>query len=60
MTRGALSWRLTVPDDGHMPGGGTIPHVIEWDARRAALGADGRFGLQPGGADAGATRTAIG
>ncbi len=31
VTRGALSWRLTVPDDGHMPGGGTIPHVIEWD-----------------------------
>jgi hypothetical protein len=29
--RGTLSWRLTVPDDGHMPGGGTIPHVIEWD-----------------------------
>ena len=31
VTRGALSWRLTVPNDGHMPGGGTIPHVIEWD-----------------------------
>ena len=31
VSRGALSWRLTVPDDGHMPGGGTIPHVIEWD-----------------------------
>jgi hypothetical protein len=31
VTRGALSWCLTVPDDGHMPGGGTIPHVIEWD-----------------------------
>jgi hypothetical protein len=32
LSRGALSWRLTVPDDGHMPGGGTIPHIIEWDA----------------------------
>ncbi len=31
VSRGALSWRLTVPDDGHMPGGGAIPHVIEWD-----------------------------
>lgn len=31
VSRGALSWRLTIPDDGHMPGGGTIPHVIEWD-----------------------------
>ncbi len=32
LSRDALSWRLTVPDDGHMPGGGTIPHIIEWDA----------------------------
>jgi catechol 2,3-dioxygenase-like lactoylglutathione lyase family enzyme len=32
LRRDALSWRLTVPDDGHMPGGGTIPHIIEWDA----------------------------
>jgi hypothetical protein len=31
VSRGALSWLLTVPDDGHMPGGGTIPHVIQWD-----------------------------
>jgi hypothetical protein len=31
VSRGALSWRLTVPDDGHLTGGGTIPHVIEWD-----------------------------
>ena len=31
VSRGALSWRLTLPDDGHLPGGGTIPHVIEWD-----------------------------
>ena len=31
VSRDALSWRLTVPDDGHLPGGGTIPHVIEWD-----------------------------
>jgi hypothetical protein len=31
VSRGDLSWRLTVPDDGHLPGGGTIPHVIEWD-----------------------------
>lgn len=30
-TRGDLSWRLTVPEDGHLPGGGVIPHAIEWD-----------------------------
>jgi hypothetical protein len=34
ISRGDLSWRLTVPDDGHIPGGGSIPHVIEWDAGR--------------------------
>jgi len=31
-SRGALSWRLTIPPDGHLPGGGVIPHVIEWDS----------------------------
>lgn len=31
VSRGALSWRLTVPSDGHLPGGGVIPHLIEWD-----------------------------
>jgi hypothetical protein len=30
-TRGGLSWRLTIPADGHLPGGGVIPHLIEWD-----------------------------
>jgi hypothetical protein len=30
-SRGALSWRLTIPADGHLPGGGVIPHLIEWD-----------------------------
>jgi hypothetical protein len=30
-SRAHLSWRITVPDDGHLPGGGTIPHLIEWD-----------------------------
>ncbi|WP_210191749.1 MULTISPECIES: VOC family protein [Rhodomicrobium] len=31
VSRGMLSWRLTVPDDGHLPGDGVIPHLIEWD-----------------------------
>lgn len=31
VSRGELSWRLTVPSDGHLPGGGVIPHLIEWD-----------------------------
>jgi hypothetical protein len=34
MTRGAWSWRITVPDDGHRPGRGLVPTVIQWsDAR---------------------------
>ena len=31
VSRGSLSWRLTIPSDGHLPGGGVIPHIIEWD-----------------------------
>lgn len=31
VSRGDLSWQLTVPDDGHLPWGGALPHVIEWD-----------------------------
>jgi len=34
MTRGAWSWRITVPDDGHRPGRGLVPTLIQWaDAR---------------------------
>jgi hypothetical protein len=29
--RDALSWRLTIPGDGHIPGDGVLPHVIQWD-----------------------------
>ena len=32
VTRGALSWRLTIPADGRIPGDGVLPHAIEWDA----------------------------
>ncbi len=31
MTRGPLSWHLTVPEDGRLPGDGALPHLIEWD-----------------------------
>ncbi len=30
LSRGDLRWRLTVPDDGHLPMGGLIPAFIEW------------------------------
>ena len=37
MTRGPWSWRITVPDDGHRPGRGLVPTVIQWsDARHPA------------------------
>jgi hypothetical protein len=30
MKRAAYSWRITIPDDGHLPGEGLIPTLIEW------------------------------
>ena len=30
VTRGDLSWRLTVPEDGSLPMGGIFPTVVEW------------------------------
>jgi len=37
MARGALTWRITIPDDGHLPGAGVIPTLIQWpDARHPA------------------------
>ncbi|HXX85800.1 MAG TPA: VOC family protein [Casimicrobiaceae bacterium] len=29
-SRGEYSWRITIPDDGHLPGGGVLPTLIEW------------------------------
>ncbi|WP_159591548.1 VOC family protein [Chelativorans xinjiangense] len=30
VTRGALSWLISVPDDGSMPFGGAFPTLLEW------------------------------
>ena len=30
MSRGALRWRMTIPADGHLPGRGLVPTLIEW------------------------------
>ncbi len=39
MARGDLRWLITVPDDGHRPGRGLVPTVIEWpDARHPCDG----------------------
>jgi hypothetical protein len=34
MTRGPWSWRITVPDDGHRPGRGLVPTLIQWSNAR--------------------------
>ncbi len=30
ITRGAYSWQITIPDDGHLPQGGLVPTLIQW------------------------------
>jgi Glyoxalase-like domain len=47
MVRARYSWRITIPDDGHLPGEGLIPTLIEWaDARHPADAmADDRIGV---------------
>jgi catechol 2,3-dioxygenase-like lactoylglutathione lyase family enzyme len=30
MARGDLNWRITIPDDGHRPGRGLVPTLIQW------------------------------
>jgi catechol 2,3-dioxygenase-like lactoylglutathione lyase family enzyme len=31
MERGEYRWRITVPPDGHLPGSGLVPTLIQWD-----------------------------
>lgn len=31
MERGDYRWRITVPTDGHLPGNGLVPTLIQWD-----------------------------
>ena len=31
MSRGAFSWRITIPEDGVLIGDGLVPGVIQWD-----------------------------
>lgn len=30
LSRGVYLWRITIPEDGHLPGDGLIPTLIEW------------------------------
>jgi hypothetical protein len=34
MTRGPLSWRITIPADGSLPFQGVMPSLIQWDAQQ--------------------------
>lgn len=34
MRRGDFEWRMTVPDDGHLPQRGLVPTLIEWSGDR--------------------------
>ena len=31
MARGDYRWRITIPDDGRLPGKGVVPTLIQWD-----------------------------
>lgn len=31
MERGRLKWRITIPADGHLPAGGVVPTLIQWE-----------------------------
>jgi len=31
LSRGDYRWRITIPDDGSLPGRGLVPTLIEWD-----------------------------
>jgi hypothetical protein len=30
VARGDFQWRITIPDDGHLPGAGLLPTLIQW------------------------------
>jgi hypothetical protein len=34
MARGAFDWRITIPADGHLPGGGLLPTLLQWADER--------------------------
>ena len=46
MSRGGYTWRITIPDDGHLPGGGVIPTLIQWSDARHPTDAMADSGLR--------------
>ncbi|MFM9433595.1 hypothetical protein ACFDR9_000636 [Janthinobacterium sp. CG_23.3] len=64
MTRGALSWRITIPADGGMALDGAAPGLIQWDAAAHPAGAMAELGcsllrLEIRHPDAGRVRAAL-
>ena len=33
MERGNYKWRITIPEDGHLPADGIVPTLIQWDVQ---------------------------
>jgi hypothetical protein len=46
LTRGDLVWRLSIPDDGGLPEGGTLPALIQWRAGPHPAGGMADLGLR--------------
>ena len=46
MQRGDMRWRMTVPADGHLPGRGLVPTLIEWSDERHPTDSLADAGLQ--------------
>jgi hypothetical protein len=47
MERGLYRWRITIPPDGHLPGDGCIPTLIQWDVPQHPARALPDHGLRP-------------
>jgi len=46
MARGAFEWRITIPADGQLPGGGVLPTLIEWADERHPADAMPNVGIR--------------
>jgi len=49
MARGDYRWRITIPDDGKLPGKGVLPSLIQWDVALHPADALPRSGISIAG-----------
>ncbi len=42
VTRGAYSWKITIPEDGHLPENGILPTLIEWQSQNPSANLEPR------------------